>query len=229
MPKRKAATVDFTDEESVKRVMAKELEVDPEDIKIEEAHYRDYTGDTYYRIDIGSQEYFVAKDNDSAYKLAVAMVKQDLEDDPSMFSQSFIEGHIDMDHLRHELRSDAESSNRDYFNDMRDRDLEREARDRLRLDDEDFLDGDGEFKDRDAMVEQLAEKMTEEQLKDPMDYLKELYGKEDAVKKAIEIAGIDERAAAEEAVDTDGMGHFLSPYDGEYQEGPDGIIWWRHN
>lgn len=229
MPKRKAPTVDFDDEDSVKRVMAKELEVDPEDIKIEEAHYRDYTGDTYYRIDIGSQEYFVAKDNDSAYDLAIAMVKQDLEESPENFNQSFIESHIDTDRLRRDLESDVSNSNYEYFNDMRDSELEREVRDRLRLDDEDFLDEDGEFKNRDGMVEKLAEDLTEEQLKDPMSYLEDIYGKEDAVKQAIKIAGIDVKAAAEEAVDSDGMGHFLSSYDGEYREGPDGIIWWRHN
>lgn len=230
MPKRKAATVDFDDVDSVKRAMAKELEVGPEDINIEESHYSDFTGDTYYRIDFGgNQEYYVAKDTDSAYDLAVAMVKQDLEEDPSMFNQSFIEGHIDTDRLRRDLESDVSNSNYEYFNDMRDSELEREVRDRLRLDDEDFLVEDGEFKDRDSMVEKLAEDLTEEQLKDPMSYLEDIYGKEDAVKKAIEIAGIDEKAAAEEAVDTDGMGHFLSGYDGEYHEGPDGIIWWRHN
>lgn len=230
MPKRKAPTVDFDDAESVKRAMAKELEVDPADINIEESHYSDFTGDTYWRIDFGgNQEYYVAKDNDSAYDLAVAMVTQDLEEDPSMFNQSFIESHIDTDRLRRDLESDVSNSNYEYFNDMRDSELEREVRDRLRLDDEDFLDEDGEFKDRDSIVEQLAEKMTEEQLKDPMSYLEEIYSKEDAVKKAIEIAGIDVKAAAEEAVDSDGMGHFLSPYDGEYQEGPDGLIWWRHN
>jgi len=230
--KTKKITVDFTDEESVKRAMAKELEVDPSDINIEESHYKDFTGDTYYRIDFGGdKEYFVAKDNDSAYDLAVAMVKQDLEEDPSMFNQSFIESHIDTDRLRRDLESDVSNSNTEYFNDMRDSDLAREAKQRG-LDTDEFFDDYGDLKedaDRDALVERLAEKLTEEQLKDPMSYLEEMYSKEDAVKKAIEIAGIDVKAAAEEAVDSDGMGHFLSPYDGEYQEGPDGIIWWRHN
>jgi hypothetical protein len=230
MPKRKPATVDFDDAESVKLAMAKELDVDPSDINIEEAHYSDFTGDTYYRIDFGgNKEYFVAKDNDSAYDLAVAMVKQDLEENPEIFNQSFIESHIDTDRLRRDLESDVSNSNYEYFNDMRDSELEREVRDRLRLDDEDFLDEDGEFKNRDGMVEKLAEDLTEEQLKDPMSYLEDIYGKEDAVKQAIKIAGIDVKAAAEEAVDSDGMGHFLSSYDGEYREGPDGIIWWRHN
>lgn len=235
MPKRKAATVDFDDEKSVLRAMAKELEFEADEIessdrfKIKESHYSSFTGDTYWLIEIGSQEYYVAKNNDSAYDLAVAMVKQDLEENPEIFNQSFIEGHIDMKRLRDQLWSDTLNSNHEYYREMSDGDLKREVEGRLNLDEEEFLDEDGEFKDVDEIVEKLAEDLTEEQLKEPMDYLEDIFGKEDAVKKAIEIAGIDEDAAAEEAVDTDGMGHFLSPYDGEYHEGPDGIIWWRHN
>jgi len=73
--KKRAVKVDFAYEDFVKRAMAKELEVDPDDIKISESHYKDFTGDTYYKIEIGSQEYYVAKDNESAYDLAVAMRK----------------------------------------------------------------------------------------------------------------------------------------------------------
>lgn len=228
--KKKKITVDFGDPESVKRAMAKELDVDPSDINIKESHYSSFTGDTYYKIDFGgNQEYYVAKDNDSAYDLAIAMVTQDLEQEPEIFNQSFIESHIDTDRLRRDLESDVSNSNYEYWNDQRDSDLERAVRDNGWEDD--FFGEDGNLKDdkRDALVEKLAEEQTEEQLKDPMSYLEDIYGKEDAVKQAIKIAGIDVKAAAEEAVDSDGMGHFLSPYDGEYHEGPDGLIWWRHN
>ena len=62
-----------------------------------------------------------------------------------------------------------------------------------------------------------------------MRYLEDIYGKEDAVKQAIEIAGIDYNAAAEDAVDTDGASHFLSSYDGDSYETPSGLVYWRHN
>jgi len=81
----------------------------------------------------------------------------------------------------------------------------------------------------DSVIESLAEKQAEDQLSDPLDYLSDIYGKEDAVKKAIEIGGIDVTAAAEEAVSTDGEGHFLSSYDGNMHEGPGGIVYWRTN
>lgn len=75
----------------------------------------------------------------------------------------------------------------------------------------------------------LAESETESQLKDPVSYLEDIYGREDAVKKAIEIGGIDENAAALEAVSVDGAGHFLSGYDGNLNMGPAGIVYWRTN
>ena len=57
-------------------------------------------------------------------------------------------------------------------------------------------DEDGERSEPDqSQIEELAEKQTEEQLSDPMQYLDDLYGNE-AAAKAIEIAGIDIDAAA---------------------------------
>jgi hypothetical protein len=77
-------------------------------------------------------------------------------------------------------------------------------------------------------IEELAEQQTKEQLQDPMQYMDDVYGA-DAAKEAIRIAGIDVDAAAEEAVDTDGTGHFLSGYDGETHETKSGLVYWRAN
>lgn len=81
----------------------------------------------------------------------------------------------------------------------------------------------------DAALEEIADAQTNEQLKDPMSYLEDIYGKGDAVKEAIRIAGIDEHAAAEEAVSIDGAAHFMCGYDGNYETSPSGFIVWRHN
>jgi hypothetical protein len=80
----------------------------------------------------------------------------------------------------------------------------------------------------DSEIETLAEQQAKDQLKDPLEYLKDIYGDE-ATKKAIEIVGIDEDAAADEAVSTDGEGHFLARYDGNMHDGPGGIVYWRSN
>jgi hypothetical protein len=80
----------------------------------------------------------------------------------------------------------------------------------------------------DREIENVIEETAKAQLRDPMDYLRDIYGDE-AAKRAIEIAGIDIDAAVDEAVSTDGAGHFLSTYDGSTNEGPDGIVWWRRD
>ena len=46
---------------------------------------------------------------------------------------------------------------------------------------------------------------------------------------AIEIAGIDIDAAADDAVDTDGWEHFLARYDGKSHETDSGLVYWRVN
>jgi hypothetical protein len=75
----------------------------------------------------------------------------------------------------------------------------------------------------------FAEIQTKNRLSDPMEYLEDIYGKEDAVKQAIKIAGIDIDAAAEEAVNVDGPAHFLSSYDGSSYNTKNGLVYWRRN
>jgi len=82
--------------------------------------------------------------------------------------------------------------------------------------------------DDEAIVE-VAEAEASAQLKDPVSYLEDIYGKEDGIAQAIKIAGIDTKAAAEEAVRTDGAAHFMCSYDGDYDTSPSGFIYWRHN
>jgi hypothetical protein len=77
-------------------------------------------------------------------------------------------------------------------------------------------------------AEELAEKQVEVELEDPMRYLEDIYGG-DASAKAIEIAGIDIDAAADDAVDTDGWEHFLARYDGNSYETGSGLVYWRVN
>lgn len=228
-PKAAVRTVDFSDEESVEAAMAEALGVDASRLVINHAkNYESFGTGDYYLVEMGSQEYYVAENEDSAHELALAVVKQDLESEPEIFNQSFIESHIDTDRLRRDLQSDTEESIRDSLSSLSERELVKEAeRAGIDLPEEDE-DGEREI-DTDAIIEKLAEHQTEEQLRDPMQYLEDIFGREEAVKKAIEIAGIDINAAADEAVSADGPGHFLASYDGNINDGPGGIVYWRHN
>lgn len=264
----KTVKVDWSEVEDVKHAMALELDVPPMDLEIEEDRGMSGFGDgTVYRVTTGRQgpEYMVAEDVDSAEKLAISIVLQDLKDSPEIFEQNFIQSHIDEDRLRRDLHSDVFNSNYERLKEDAERrpmeflkansldvpeptEAEMKKHAEAMSDDETpaseilgkLKSGDMDAEDKwiemgeepevpEKEISDLCESETEEQLKDPVSYLEDIYGREDAVKKAIEIAGIDEQAAAEEAVSTDGAGHFLSGYDGHLHTGPGGIVYWRTN
>lgn len=223
--------VDFGDETAVLKEMAKALEVKWNDLAIREAsNYEGFGTGTIYEITqaFSRSEWFVAENDKQADELAIEIVKQDLESEPEIFNQSFIEQHIDEKKLRDELMPDV----RNFAHE-----------DLSALDADDFWtryegegleppeeDEEGNRRDpADREIEALAELQAEERLEDPMEYLEDIYGKGDAVKEAVRIAGIDVDEAAKDAVRDDGAGHFLSSYDGETHETPAGLVYWRHN
>jgi DNA-directed RNA polymerase alpha subunit len=206
--------------------MGRELDIDPDELKIRV--HTDFSV-TAYEITIrGSKygkEWKVVASEDDERELAIEIVKQDLDESPENFNQNFIEQHINMDRLRRDLESDVQSGNEERLRDERPNDFWKEY-ERAGFDaPEEDEDGEREDPD-DSHIEELAQSITDEELKDPMSYLDDLYGKEDAVKKAIEIAGIDIDAAAEDAVDTDGPAHF---YDGNSTTTKGRLVYWRTN
>lgn len=221
--------IDFGDEEAVLAEMAAELDIDVNELNIEESHLGSFGAGTVYEIKGHSRkEWNVVENDDQERELALEIVKQDLEQEPEIFEKNFIESHIDTERLRRDLHSDVYNMNYETLRDRSDDEFWDEyERGGFEAPEE---DEDGERPDpENTQIEELAEKQTDEQLEDPMQYLEDIYGKEDAVKQAIKIAGIDIEAAAEEAVDTDGTGHFLSGYDGETHETKSGLVYWRAN
>lgn len=223
---RRNQTVDFDDEEAVLAEVAKALKEDPEECSIEEDRGLTSFGEgTVYRVECGRTEYCVVEDNDAAYALAKASVTQDLESEPENFDKNFLEGHINKDRLRRDLRSDVEEMIRDDLRNMSDREFWRTADRYIDVPEE---DDDGDMPDVDDYLDDVADAMAAERLKDPMEYLEEIYGDE-AAAQAIKIAGFDIDAAAEDAVDTDGWQHFLARYDGNSDETKSGFVFWREN
>lgn len=223
--------IDFEDEEAVLAEMATSLKEDPEDLDIEQDSGLESFGvGTVYRVEMGRQEYIVVQDDDQMRELALAVVKQDLETEPEIFNSSFLEQHIDMDRLRRDLEPDLLNSRIDDLQDEADRDpdsfwadYEREGFDAPEEDEDDERPAPDQ-----TQIEELADKQVEEQLRDPMQYLEDIYGDE-AAAKAMEMAGLNIDAAAEDAVDTDGAAHFLAGYDGNYHETTGGLVYWRQN
>lgn len=229
------ADFDFDNEDDVLAAMAKELKEDIDDMSIDSDKGLESFGvaGTVWRVEIGREEYMVVEDDDKARDLAVAIVEQDLEHEPEIFTQSWLENFIDKERLRRDLYADVHSYHMDDLSDEASRDPESfwQQAEGYGMDvpEEDLDDEDWEWPEpSQADIDDLAEKMTDEQLRDPMQYLEDIYGDE-ATKRAMEIAGIDISAAAEDAVDTDGAGHFLGHYDGELRDGPEGMAYWRTN
>lgn len=226
--------VDFDDENAVLKEVAKAIDLPWDQLKIRE--HRGFTGfgaGTVYEITHAwsHTSYAVAENEEVADDLATEIVKQDLEESPENFNRDFIEQHIDTKRLRDELHSDVYTSNLDMCIDESENSPDDFWR-RYEGDGFDAPEEDDEGNRREPKskeVEELAESLTEEQLKDPMEYLQDIYGKEDAVKKAIEIAGLDIEEAAKEAVGADGAGHFLSSYDNNTNVTPSGLVYWRQN
>lgn len=228
-----AGPIEFSNEDAVLAEVCRDINVNVEDAHIRNVDSQALGNVSMYEITVGHgqypQEYFVVEDEDAAHTEAIARVKQDLENEPEIFNQSFIESHINMERLRRDLHSDVEEGNLDYAREAgAERFWDEAGQWGIDVPDE---DEDGNRRDpTDDEIETFAEKMTEDQLKDPMQYLEDIYGKEDAAKQAIKIAGIDIDAAADEAVGADGEGHFLSSYDGNTSETkPSRFVWWRHN
>ena len=223
--------IDFTDEEAVLAEVARALEMDPEELEIsEERGLSGFGAGTVYEVTIAGgtrgTEWAVVESEDAERELALAVVTQDLEQEPEIFNQDFIESHIDKDRLRRDLESDVRYSNEERLRDLSADEFWREAG-QWGIEPEE--DEDGELPEpSDSDIEDVAEKQTDDELRDPMQYLEDIYGDE-AAKKAIEIAGIDINAAAEEAVDTDGPAHFLAHYDGNSYTTPAGLVYWRVN
>jgi hypothetical protein len=231
-PSRKA---DFNDEKAVLREFCQAEDCEPSHCSIEEDRgLRGFGVGTYYQITREhDHDYTVAKDADSMRDLAIEIVKQDLESEPELFNKDFIENNIDTDKLRDALRSDVEDGNRDYAKDIGAERFWKEADGRgidIPDDVQEARDaGDDPRKPSDAEIDAFAEDMTTDQLQDPMGYLDDIYGREEAVAQAIKIAGIDVDRAAEEAVDADGPEHFVAHYDGKSHETKSGFVYWRTN
>lgn len=186
-------------------------------------------------VEMGNQEYGVAPSYDDAEELAVAEFRDQVEDDPENYlSLPFFQDFIDEKKLREFLWSDEVSNNYDR---LLEEDVEDavEELERLGFDVESAYGEDDEFDEASAqdLVESLAddyaEKVTREQLSDPVGWLEDIYGKEELGAQLVKWGMIDIDAAVKEAINTDGPGHFLASYDGELHELTSGGVYWRHN
>lgn len=165
-------------------------------------------------VEYGMQEYMVWRVESDAEAYGRECVLQDLKDNPEYFNQSFIEGHIDMKELAKLVEQDAKEDG--YIDDLDRSDMRMLAK-QYNIDME---DDEGEDRDEDEVREEIREAYATEMAKDPMQRMEDMLGKEEAVKWAIEHAGIDYESAVDQAIRDDGWIHFVNSYGGDYTESP---------
>jgi hypothetical protein len=190
----------------------------------------------------GESEWIVFENEEDARRLAVDKVREDLENEPSLFSQSFLENHIDMERLDYQLEQDADESSRSYWDDIAsESDTTYGNRQIQELVDGGFLSEIDEMEvndderdvedmyksldDYDDALENAINSMSKDKMSQGgIEYLKEMYSDSEAIEKAMELGGINYDEASEDAVDEDGVAHFLDGYDGQEVELPSGAV-----
>ena len=180
------------------------------------------------------EEYMVFKDYDDAFEFAVDRVREDLEENPEYFNKDFLMSFIDdnADYWRevfYEMDNgyadDIESeSGYEYENRLIDEMVEWDI----------MSVEEAQSDDAESIAEEKKSEFVDALVEDKMGYggykyYSENFGEEDAMKVAIQNRLIDIQEASEEAVNIDGVGHFLSGYDGNEIELSHGAYAFRTN
>jgi len=174
-------------------------------------------------------EWKLYKSEDEARTYALNDVEQRLLDEPENFTQDWLGNFVNQDRLKDYLREEAHDI--EWLTDQ----SEQEQVDYLikqgLLNEEDFYNEDMDFVDNEDLREAGLEAFREKKAADfdPMEWFRDVYGRDEAMKYAIEAVGIDHHAAAENAIDTDGWSHYVSSYDDSYTNLSNGAVAWRTN
>ena len=181
------------------------------------------------------EEYRVFKSEDDAELTAEDEVREDMEESPENFNQDFIINYIDggnffedsLDEMNRSYAEDiASESDKKYANR-----LIAEMVENGLLDEDDALSDNGDEL-AEERIEDLVNLMTEEQMNQGnkgFDYFVDNFGQEETMQMVIKNNLIDIYKASKDAVQTDGIGHFLSSYDGETLYLSDGYVAYRNN
>ncbi len=199
----------------------------------------------------GESEWVIFKNEDEARSAATAQVKQDLENEPELFTQSWLQNFITIsDTDKRIIAGEEADAYVDNQMENREDDLIKEADESDWIEGEKFADQietiDNEIskaidedkdttaldKKREKIIDAAKERIRsdkqeeiERELEDPVEYFVEhqgIYSREDLMKQSF--IRIDVDKAAEDAIDTDGIAHFLDRYDSSELELPSGAI-----
>jgi len=171
-----------------------------------------------FELDDGS-EVLVFESGEIAEREAIERVREDLEESPEMFTQSWLEDFIYISSIDRGMMASDEGSFA-----VEDRD------DDEIMDMAESYNVETKEKDIDDIREDVSEAVAHEWergLDDPIEFLVEekgMYSKEDLLKQPF--INIDVDKASEDAIRVDGVAHFLGTYDGEENYGKGDMVYY---
>ena len=174
----------------------------------------EYNENNIHKFEHAGIGYVAIESGDEAERIAIEQVKEDLEEDPGMFTQTWLENFLYISDTDKSLLCNDEE---DYFREMVTEDTNSE-------------DYENEEEMNDS-IKKIVETKIEEYRKEldyPIEYFVNemgLYSVENLMKQTWININIDE--AAKDAIRTDGWAHFLSRYDGNYEITTNGIVYFR--
>lgn len=166
------------------------------------------------------EDWLFFKNEDIAEAYAVELVTADLQSDPELFNQNWLQQFIDMDKLRAAVgdpHEDWEYEVRDLnYTDLLDKLV---AEDYVQADDPLFFTAAGDPRPenterREAIDQAMTDYIENEKpTVDPWEFLRDIEG-DKALEAAIRMGCLDVDEAAKSAVSIDGWPHFVNRYDG---------------
>ena len=201
-------------------------EVDMDDLVVENSNNNHYTASN------GDAEFEVFETEDDARERAIERVKEDLEENPEYFSKDWLMNYIDGEDFFTEVYNEWNES---YANDIESEDSDKYANRLIEEMVENGIVSSEEAKEDDFDAEDykdaFVELMTSNQMWEDngLEHYIDNFGEEQAFKVVSDNNLIDIDKASESAVDTDGVAHFLSSYDGEQIDLSNGHVAYRTN
>jgi hypothetical protein len=184
--------------------------------------------------DDDANEYRVFKNEDVAEEMAVEEVREDIEYQPEMFNRDFLMDFVDVDDF---LVLDIENANYDYVKEIEDESDDKYANRLIAQ-----LVDNGLISENEALTTDPTELsddysqdyinlLTSEQIGDDngIEYFIDNFGEDEFFKIVIDNNLIDFDNASKDAVNMDGIAHFLARYDGETIYLDNNVVAYRTN
>ena len=193
-----------------------------------------YTNENSFYVEGDSAEYRVFETYAIAYNTAIEQVREDLEENPDYFNQDWLMNWVDVDDT---IENILEEYYRSYADDIA---FEDDSTYNNRLIAEMVANGlmteeEATSEDADDIAEDNVDNLVDLYVEENMEGDKGVewyisnFGQDDFRDLVIDNNLIDISGASEDAVDTDGVAHFLSSYDGEEIELDNDVVAYRTN